>query len=79
MPYGPDYVIDKIECRNNLLRTYNTKLFRIIKNTSYPIVITRHMKMNQSQFNYAISQVINYHRKLPNQTMEQKILGLLFF
>lgn len=79
MPYGPDYVIDKIECRDIVLRTYGTKLAAIVKNKSYPIVITRHIQMNQTQFIYALSQLIEYHRKLKYQTMKQKILGLLFF
>lgn len=75
MPYGPD-IIDKVECRDHLLNTYVTKLDAITKNKNYPKVITCHIKMNLSQFKYAISKVLEYRRKLSNQTMEQKILGI---
>lgn len=44
MPYVPNFFIQKIECRNHLLRNYGTKLTGIVKNTKYPISIRNHIK-----------------------------------
>jgi len=44
MPYGPKFIIEKIECRNHLLRNYGTKLMAVIKNIKYPIILIKHIK-----------------------------------
>ena len=37
MPYGPKFLVEKIECRNHLLRNLGQKISGLIKNTKYPV------------------------------------------
>lgn len=76
MPYGPNLLVEKIECRNHLLRNYGTKLAAMIKNTNYPITLRNHIKSNQLRFRFSITKAIEYRNKLENQTKAQKIFGL---
>lgn len=59
MPYGPNFFIQKIECRNHLLRNYGTKLTGIVKNTKYPISIRNHIKKNPVRFRSAIIKAMD--------------------
>lgn len=43
LPYGNDFRVKKIECKNHLLRNYTTKLSAIAKQTDYPISIRKHI------------------------------------
>ncbi|CAI6376301.1 unnamed protein product, partial [Macrosiphum euphorbiae] len=76
MPYGPNFFIEKIECRNHLLRNYGTKLTGIIKNTKYPISIRNHIKKNPLRFRNAITKAMDYRSRLQYETKEEKIFGL---
>jgi len=42
----PNFHIEKIECRNNLLRNYGTKLAAIVKNSKFPIPLRNHITNN---------------------------------
>lgn len=75
MPYGPKFIIEKIECRNHLLRNYGTKLMAVIKNIKYPIILRKHIKKNLKRFRFAIVKSIDYRNKLQNQSTSQKING----
>lgn len=75
MPYGPKFVIEKIECRNHLLRNYGTKLMAVIKNTKYPIILRKHIQNNLKRFRFAIVKSIDYRNNLQNQSTSQKISG----
>ncbi|KAF0709769.1 YqaJ domain-containing protein, partial [Aphis craccivora] len=76
MPYCPNFFIEKIECRNHLLRNYGTKLTGIVKNTKYPISIRNHIKKNPVRFRSAITKAMDYRSKLQYETKEEKIFGL---
>lgn len=78
MPYGPIFFIEKIECRNQLLRNYGTKLTGITKNTKYSITVRNHIKNNLIRFRNAITKAMNFRSKLIGQTKDQKIFGTLF-
>lgn len=78
MPYGPKFVIEKVECRNHLLRNYGTKLMAIIKNTKYPIHLRKHIQNNCKRFRSAITKSIEYRNKLAGQSKNQKIYGKYF-
>lgn len=75
MPYGPSLLIQKIECRNHLLRNYGTKLSALTKNTAYPIHVRKHIKSNLLRFRNAITKSIEYRKELQHQTEAQKCVG----
>lgn len=76
-PYGPNFIIEKIECRNHLLRNYGTKLAAIGKNTKYPIHLRKHILNNAKRFRTAITKAIDYRNTLNQQSKYQKISGNL--
>lgn len=75
MPYGPTFVIEKIECRNHLLRNYGTKLMAIVKNTKYPIHLRKYIKNNCKRFRFALTKSIEYRSTLEGQSTSQKVNG----
>lgn len=75
MPYGPSFFVQKIECRNHLLRNYGTKLAALTKNTKYPIQIRKHIQTNAIRFRNAIVKSIEYRNTLHGQTDTEKRLG----
>lgn len=75
MPYGPTFIIQKIECRNHLLRNYGTKLMALIKNTKYPIHLRKHIHNNCKRFRFAITKSIEYRNTLHDQSTYQKVYG----
>ncbi|XP_060860187.1 uncharacterized protein LOC132937382 [Metopolophium dirhodum] len=75
-PYGPNFHIEKIECRNHLLRNYGTKLAAIVKNSKFPIPLRNHISSNAKRFRSAITKAIDYRSKLISQTKHQKVSGL---
>jgi len=74
-PYGPNFTIEKIECRNHLLRKYGTKLAMIGKNTKYPIHLRKHILNNAKRFRSAITKAIDHRNKFKQQTKYQIVLG----
>lgn len=75
MPYGPSFFVQKIECRNRLLRNYGTKLAALTKNTKYPIQIRNHIQTNAIRFRNAIVKSIEYRNTLHGQTDTENCLG----
>lgn len=77
LPYGNDFLIKKVECRNHLLRNFTTKLTALTKNISYPIVIRKFIKTNILRFRSDITKAISFQksRDLPFHT---KISGFQF-
>lgn len=76
-PYGPNFTIEKIECRNHLLRNYGTKLAMIGKNTKYPTHLRKHILNNAKRFRSAITKAIDHRNNLKQQTKYQKVVGRL--
>jgi len=75
MPYGPSLIVQKIECRNHLLRNYGTKLAALTKNIKYPIHLRKHIQANAIRFRIAIVKSIEYRNTLHGQTDTEKRLG----
>ncbi|KAL4136163.1 hypothetical protein QTP88_007727 [Uroleucon formosanum] len=77
MPYGPKFHIQKIECRNHLLRNYGTKLSLLAKNIRHPYLnLRKHIQSNIIRFRNAIVKSIEYRSQLINQSDNDKRLGL---
>jgi len=78
MPYGPKFFIEKIECRNHLLRNLGQKITGLIKNTKYPIhlrtFINNQVKLNK--FRSAITMAVQYRNSI-NDSNTDKIKGYL--
>ncbi|KAL4127359.1 hypothetical protein QTP88_011533 [Uroleucon formosanum] len=77
LPYGPDYIVQKIECRKHMLRNYIQKLTFIAKKTNYPINLRQFILKNILRFRTAIVTAIR-HRKNENVPTAQKIKTDLF-
>ncbi|CAI6374568.1 unnamed protein product [Macrosiphum euphorbiae] len=63
LPYGNDFTITKIECRNHLLRNFATKLTALTKNIKYPIVIRNFIKSKILHFRSDITKAISYQKR----------------
>ncbi|KAK4885602.1 hypothetical protein RN001_001873 [Aquatica leii] len=76
-PYGPTFIIEKIECRNHLLRNYLNKLAEILKNSTFPI--SQRKKITNintlGRFRNAITKAIQY-RKQETQPFASKASSL---
>ncbi|KAF0691454.1 Uncharacterized protein FWK35_00035195, partial [Aphis craccivora] len=73
--YGPHQLVQKIECRNHILRNYSTKLSALTKNTKYPPYLRRLITKNIIKFCVAIRKAIQYRKNL-NINNIAKIKGL---
>lgn len=71
-------MIQKIECRNHLLRNYSTKLSTLTKNTKYPTYLRQLITKNITKFCMAIRKAIEYRKKL-NIKEVAKIKGNCLF
>lgn len=74
LPYGPHFTIQKIECRNHLLRNYGQQLLALTKRTEYPVHIRKFMQTNILRFRSDITKAVQY-RKASDLTMSKKIAG----
>lgn len=75
MPYGPNFHIRKIECRNHLLRNYASKLTVLAKNTKYPLRIRKFILSNILQFRGDVSKAVKHWRETIDVTHLDKIKG----
>ncbi|KAL4711967.1 hypothetical protein ACJJTC_011274 [Scirpophaga incertulas] len=71
-PYGPDFIITKIECKNNLLRNFCNKINALEKETInhkgfVPVDLRRKVASNVLRLRKAVVGAINY-RKLQDGT-----------
>lgn len=74
LPYGNNFQIKKIECKNHLLRNYGTKLSALTKMTNYSIVIRKFITDNILRFRSDITKAIDYHTNT-NVPLKFKIDG----
>jgi len=72
MPYGPNFKVKKIECRNHLLRNYGMKMSA--KKTVYPVIIRKFITNNILRFRSDITKAIEHHLN-ENSSLQQKIRG----
>lgn len=77
LPYGPKLLVQKIECRNHILRNLGQKMSQIVKNTKYPIYLRNilNQKEKSNKFRTAITMAIQY-RKSQNDSDMNKIKGI---
>ncbi|KAL4153670.1 hypothetical protein QTP88_001503 [Uroleucon formosanum] len=71
LPYGPNFLIQKIECRNHLLRNYCQKLTAAAKKCIYPINVRRFILSNIMRFRTGIVTAIKYRKKENKPTTQQ--------
>lgn len=73
MPYGPNFFIEKIECRNHLLRNLGQKISYLVKNTKYPVNLRKFLnnKVKQNKFRSAITMAVKYRRSIKDSNNEQ--------
>jgi len=74
LPYGPNMLVEKIECRNHLPRNYMQKLSAINKKTSFPISLRKFVQTHLMRFRTAVIRAIA-HRKNECTSTTQKIEG----
>ncbi|XP_022177421.1 uncharacterized protein LOC111038573 [Myzus persicae] len=75
LPYGPNVLIEKIECRNHLLRNYCQKIAAIAKKTCYPIHLRKFIIQNAMRFRTGVVKAIRY-QKNENKPLCQQISDL---
>lgn len=77
LPYGNDFKVQKIECKNHLLRNYATKLSALAKQTEYPISLRKHILSNIVRFRSDITKATKHHLE-SDIPFQQKISGNYF-
>lgn len=75
MPYGFKFPIEKIECRNHILRNYSQKLMNLTNKTEYPCFMRKFIARNILRFRTAIIKSIKY-RNQTDESQYQKIEGI---
>jgi len=78
LPYGSQFKIKKIECRNHLLRNYCTKLMSLTKRTDYPITVRKCITSNIMRFRFDITKAMVHHLN-KNSSIQQKVIGWKLF
>lgn len=59
-PYGNNLVVEKVECRNHVLRNYSHKLADLCKRTQYPVEVRALLKDQVLRFRMAVAKAIKY-------------------
>ncbi|CAI6357811.1 unnamed protein product [Macrosiphum euphorbiae] len=77
LPYGQAIRVEKIECRNYLLRNYSQKMMSLTKRTEFPIEIRKKIVNNIIRMRTDITCAIKF-RKAEDKHLHQKIAGLRF-
>lgn len=77
-PCGPNFYIQKIECRNHLLRNYASKLSTLAKNSKYPLRVRKYIITNITRFCGDVTKAVKHWINNDNLTKSQKIKGCFF-
>ncbi|KAK5639603.1 hypothetical protein RI129_012095 [Pyrocoelia pectoralis] len=75
MPYGPGIMIQKIECKNHILRNYINKLKELSKKPKTALKLKNALFKNLLRFRTAITKAIEY-RKSQSISLQAKIKEL---
>ncbi|KAL4107804.1 hypothetical protein QTP88_018094 [Uroleucon formosanum] len=75
-PYGFNFTIRKIECKNHLMRNYASKLTTLARNSNYPLRVRKFILSNIKRFRSDVQMAALHWRKETNTTKSQKIKGL---
>lgn len=76
LPYGNEFRVKKVECRNHLFRNYAMKLTALTKRTEFPITIRKFITTNIIRFRTDKTKSIEHHLKV-DSTVQQKITGIV--
>ncbi|KAK4882653.1 hypothetical protein RN001_005972 [Aquatica leii] len=78
-PYGPTFIIEKIECRNHFLKNYLNKLADISKETKFPSSLRKKVTSEDSlgRFRIAVTKAIEYRKKETNFFFHSKFKNLV--
>lgn len=75
-PYGPLFHIQKIECKNHILRNYIAKLNDLKNNTAYTVPQRKIMGCKIEKLRIAASSAINFWTKNESQPFNERVLEL---
>lgn len=75
LPYGSEFVIDRIECRNHLLRNFSQKITALANKTEFPINLRKFILSKIIRFRSDVTKAIQY-RNNQDTPMPQKITGI---
>lgn len=74
LPYGSNFPIEKIECRNHMLRNFVQKITNTATKTNFPISLRKFVLNNLMRFRTAVVKAIQY-RTNENTSSNSKIAG----
>jgi len=61
-PYGPAVWVDKVECRNHILRNMDKHFRNLLCQTSYPLERRNELKANLHRFRIAVVGAMKYNK-----------------
>ncbi|KAL4127392.1 hypothetical protein QTP88_011563 [Uroleucon formosanum] len=73
------FMIEKIECRNHLLRNYISKLKMLATKTEYPVTIRKFIVTNILRFRSDVTKAITYQKNILDKSKNQKIADLKYY
>lgn len=81
MPYGPNLIVQKIECKNHLLRNFCNKMKALGKKTNnakgfVPVHIRKKVEANVLRMRRAVVGAVNYRKEQENTVQSDKIKNL---
>ncbi|XP_072400500.1 uncharacterized protein [Diabrotica undecimpunctata] len=66
-PYGPQTIIQKVECRNHLLRNFSSNLRDILKrkrssstNMEVPVALRKEVEINAKRLRFSVSKALKF-------------------
>jgi len=66
-------MIQKIECRNHLVRNYISKLKTLDTKTEYPVTIRKFIVTNILRFRSDVTKAITYQKNILDKSKNQEI------
>jgi len=76
-PYGFNFTIKKIECKNHLMRNFASKLTTLARNSNFPLRVRKFILSNIKRFRSDVQMAALHWRKETNTTKSQKIKGII--
>ncbi|KAJ8897336.1 hypothetical protein PR048_002682 [Dryococelus australis] len=75
MPYGPNLMVEKVECKDHVLRNYCHKLTYLTKYTKFPVTSRNLLKQQIPRFRTVVDKAIKY-RAAGNEPLNTRICML---
>lgn len=77
LPYGPEALVKKIECRNHVLRNYGNRLRDLCTNRKVGTVILRNnLRKNLKRLRYAVTSAIRHRKAQVGQPLYVRVEDL---